>query len=306
MNVKEAEEHRRVVEIVLGRALEGRDRVAELGTAERAKSSPAQAGRTAGVFSLIIAYMQRLAFREDADTKADEREAIEEEALAEEAERKAAEEKLAAAAAARQKEARHTVEENATAKAQARAAAHERSEADLSHERARTHALEQMLAARADEQKLIAQERARTQALEQQLAIRQNDQKLRAPAAWPAKAGLPSGQRKLRQHWPRVLAASAMLLLLLGGGAGYAVFSSSRSPDTVASQAAAGLAAATPVTAPAADATVPVWIQVAGADSGFDQPGAQVPVCAEQSHCAPVNTLTHGVVGVLAAVQVAP
>jgi hypothetical protein len=49
-----------------------------------------------------------------------------------------------------------------------------------------------------------------------------------------------------------VLAVSAMLLLFPSGGADYAVFSS-RSPDTVASQAAAGLAAATPVTAPAAD-----------------------------------------------------
>jgi len=207
MNVKEAEERRRVAEIVLGHALEGRDRVAELGTAERAKSSPAQAGRTAGVFSLIIAYMQRLAFREDADTKADEREAIEEEALAEEAERKAAEEKLAAAAAARQKETRYTVEEQAMAKAQARAAAQERSEADLAHERsrnqelehqlaaradeqnllaqerARAQALEQQLAARADEQKLLAQERAHNQALEQRLSIRQNDQKLLAPEA---------------------------------------------------------------------------------------------------------------------------
>src|ERR1044071_4118920 len=127
MNVKEAAEYRRVAEIVLGRALEGRDRGADLGTAERAQSSPVQAGRPAGVFSLIIAYMQRLTFREDADTKADGREAIAEKALAED-ERKAAEEKLAAAAAARQK-ARHTVE--AMAKAQARAAAQERPEADL-------------------------------------------------------------------------------------------------------------------------------------------------------------------------------
>src|SRR5260221_9363097 len=113
MNVKEAEERRRVAEIVLGHALEGRDRVAELGTAERAKSSPAEAGRAAGVFSLIIAYMQRLAFREDADTKADGRAGIEEKALAEHAEWKAAEEKLAATVAARQKEARQTGEEKA-------------------------------------------------------------------------------------------------------------------------------------------------------------------------------------------------
>ena len=44
-----------------------------------------------------------------------------------------------------------------------------------------------------------------------------------------------------------------LLLVLGGGGVGYAVLSSSRSPDPVASHAAEGLAAATPVTAPAAD-----------------------------------------------------
>src|SRR5262245_54729735 len=38
------------------------------------------------------------------------------------------------------------------------------------------------------------------------------------------------------------------------------------------------------VIALAADATVPVCIQVAGAESGFDHPGAHVPVCAEHNH----------------------
>jgi hypothetical protein len=338
---RKAEELLGVTEIVLGHALEGRDRMAELGAAEKAESSPAQAGRTAAVFSLIIAYMQRLAFREDADT-ADARKAMEEKALAEEAKRKTAEE-LAAVAVARAVRKVPEGKPNSDAEARERA---ERAEADLAQERARNQALKQQLsirqndqkllaqerariqalekqlAARADEQKLLAQERARTQALEQQLlirqndqkllaqerarthaleqqlsmhgagglrlgvpvladrltvrlaaaghqkllaqerartqaleqqlAIRQNDQKLRAPAAWPAKAALPLEQRKFRQHWPMVLAVSAMLLLFPGGGADYAVVSS-RSPDTVASQAAAGLAAATPVTAPAAN-----------------------------------------------------
>jgi len=247
---RKAEELLGVTEIVLGYALGGRDREAELGAAEKAESSPEQAGRTAAVFSLIIAYMQRLAFREDADTKADAREAIEEKALAEEAKRKAAEE-LAAVAVARAVRKAPEGKPNSDAEAKERA---ERAEADLAQERARIQALEKQLAARADEQKLLAQERARTQALEQQLAARQHDQDLRAPAAWPANSRLASAQRNFRQYWPRALAASAILLLFLGGGAGYAVFfSPSRSPDTVASQAAAALAAATPVTAPAAD-----------------------------------------------------
>jgi hypothetical protein len=50
---REAEERRRVAEIArdfeeLGRALEGRDRLARFDTAERAESSPAQAGQSAG------------------------------------------------------------------------------------------------------------------------------------------------------------------------------------------------------------------------------------------------------------------
>jgi|SRR5262245_6900671 len=50
--VREAEERRRVAEIAcdieeLGRVLEGRDRRARFGTAERAKSSLARAGQTA-------------------------------------------------------------------------------------------------------------------------------------------------------------------------------------------------------------------------------------------------------------------
>lgn len=108
---REAEEFRRVAEIVLGRALEGRDRLAEFGTAERAKSSPAQTGQTAGVFSLIGAHMRRLTFREDADTEADAREAFEENVLAEDAERKPGEEKLAAVAAAHREKARQAAKE---------------------------------------------------------------------------------------------------------------------------------------------------------------------------------------------------
>src|SRR5260370_5713653 len=115
-----------VAETVLGRALEGRDRLARVGTAERAKSSPAQAGQTAGMFSLMsggvlrltgraidiaqeayrgaIAQMQRLTGREEADTEADAREAVEDKALAEDAERKAA-----VAAAAEGKLAQETI-----------------------------------------------------------------------------------------------------------------------------------------------------------------------------------------------------
>src|SRR6266404_2873089 len=49
---REAEERRRVAEITreieeLGRALEGRDRLARFNTAERAEGSPAQAGQSA-------------------------------------------------------------------------------------------------------------------------------------------------------------------------------------------------------------------------------------------------------------------
>ena len=52
-SAREAEERRRVAEIAreieeLGRALEGRDRLARSATAERAKSSPAQAGQPVG------------------------------------------------------------------------------------------------------------------------------------------------------------------------------------------------------------------------------------------------------------------
>ena len=52
-SAREAEERRRVAEIArefeeLGRALEGRDRLARFDTAQRAESSPAQAGQSAG------------------------------------------------------------------------------------------------------------------------------------------------------------------------------------------------------------------------------------------------------------------
>ena len=212
--VREAEERHRMAEIAreieeLGSALEGRDRLARSGTAERAKDWPAQAGQPTGPFSLIsggalmltgraieiaqdayrgvVAEMQRLTARQNAETEADARKAAEENALADE--RKAAEEKLAAVAATRPEEARQAAEEKAraeaareVAEAQARATAQEaeRAEADLAQERARSQALEQQLAAGADEQKLLTQERARNQALEQQLAARADEQKLLA------------------------------------------------------------------------------------------------------------------------------
>jgi hypothetical protein len=151
---RDEEELLRVAEIVLGRRLEGRDRLARSGTAESAKRPSAQAGQTAGMFSLMsggvlkltgraidiaqdayrgaVAQMQRLTVWEDADAEADAREAIEEKSPAEEAERKAAEENLAAVAGARREEARQAVEEKAldeaareVAEAQARAAAQE-------------------------------------------------------------------------------------------------------------------------------------------------------------------------------------
>src|ERR1700751_1987239 len=50
---REAEELRGVAEIVLGRALEGRDSLAMSGIGQRAKSSPAQRAQTAGVSSLF-------------------------------------------------------------------------------------------------------------------------------------------------------------------------------------------------------------------------------------------------------------
>jgi len=215
---REAEELRCVAEIVLGRALEGRDRLARVGTAERTKSSPTQAGQTAGMFSLmsggvlrpmgraidiaqeayrgVVAQMQRLTGREDADTEADEREAVEEKALAEDAERKAA---VAAAAegdlaqerarnqeleqqlSIRQNEQKLMAQERVRTQAlEQQLAARADEQKLLAHERVRTQALEQELAARADEQKLLAQERVRTQALEQQLAARADEQKLLA------------------------------------------------------------------------------------------------------------------------------
>jgi hypothetical protein len=202
---REAEEGRRVAEIAreideLGRALEGRDRLGRDGTAE-AKASPAQAGQTAGPFSLMfsralmltgraigiandayrgaVAEMQRLTTRQNAETEADARKAAEENALAEE--RKAAEEKLAAVAAACREEARQSAEEQAraeagrdVAEAQARGAVQEaeKAEADLAQERARSQAFEQRLAALGDE---LAQERARSHELEQQLVARGNE-----------------------------------------------------------------------------------------------------------------------------------
>jgi hypothetical protein len=219
---REAEDYLLVAEIVLGRALEGRDRLAGFGTVERAKSSPAQAGQAAGVFPLMsgallkltsraidfaqeayrgaVAQMQRLSFREDADTEADAREAIEEKVLAEEAERKAAEDKLAALAAARREEARHSAEEKAidegareVAEAQARDAAQEAAkrqtaeDARLKAEEAARKASEGKPKSDAEAKKHaeraeaeLAQQRARTKELEQQLAARADEQKLLA------------------------------------------------------------------------------------------------------------------------------
>src|SRR5258708_14086440 len=185
---REAEELLGVAEIVLGRALEGRDPLARGGTAERAKSSPAQAGQTAGILSQMsggvlrltgraidiaqeayrgaVAQMQRLTGREDADTEADAREAVEEKAVAEDAERKAA---VAAAA-----EGNLAQERVRNQELEQQLSIPQNDQKLVAQERARTQALEQQLAARGDDQKLLAQERVRNQALEQQLAARRN------------------------------------------------------------------------------------------------------------------------------------
>ncbi|MBS0525774.1 MAG: hypothetical protein JSS04_19250 [Proteobacteria bacterium] len=141
---REAEDLRRVAEIVSGRPLEGRDDLAIFfGTADGAKSSPAQAGQTAGKFSQMsgevlkltgravdiaqdayrsaVAQMKRLSGRENADTEPDAPEAIEEKAVAEEAERKAPWEKLAAIAA--EEKARQAAEEKTAKDGTAREAA---------------------------------------------------------------------------------------------------------------------------------------------------------------------------------------
>jgi hypothetical protein len=250
-----------VAEIVLGRRLEGRDRLAGSGTAESAKGSPAQAGQTAGMFSLMSGavlkltgraidivqdalrrldtQMQRLTGRQDADTEAGAREAIGEKSPAGEAERKAAEEKLAAVAAARREEARQAAEDaRLKAEEAARKAAEgkpksdaeakeraERAEADLAQERARTQALEQQLAARGDEQKLLAQEPARTQALEQQLSIRQDDQELLAPEA-PDNLEMARlmAQARLLLDQGNIIAARSVLERAAESGSALALF----------------------------------------------------------------------------------
>jgi hypothetical protein len=185
---REAEE-RRVAEIAreieeLGRALEGRDRPARFGTAERAKGWPAQVGQTAGAFSLTsggalmlmsraieiaqdayrraVAEMQRLTARENAETEVDARKAAEENALAEE--RKAAEEKFAAVAAARREEAPQAAEDaplKADEAARKPAEGKPKSDAEAKEQAERAEAA-------------LAQERARTQELELQLAVRRD------------------------------------------------------------------------------------------------------------------------------------
>jgi hypothetical protein len=199
-----AEEFRRVAELVLGHALEGRDRLAEFGTAERAKSSPAQAGQTARVFSQMsgevlkltgraiyvareayrgaVAQMQRLTGREDADTEADARETFEERALAEDAERKAGEAKLAASATI-DEAAREVAEAGARAAAQKAAKRQTAEDAPLKAEEAARKAAEGKPKADAKEQAEraeagLAQERARNQELEQQLAAGADERKL--------------------------------------------------------------------------------------------------------------------------------
>jgi hypothetical protein len=237
---REAEELRRVAEIVLGRALEGRDSPTSLGRAERAKSSPAQAGQTAGKFSLTsgdvmkvtgraidiaqdayrdaVAQMQRLTRREDADTGADALEAIKEKALAEEAARKAPEEELAAVAAAHQEEARQLAEEDKAmdgagsevAEAQPRAAAQEAAKRQrkrrarrLKGSQSRIRKPKQAERAEAD----LAQERARTQELEQQLVARGDQQKPLVPEGAPARE--LEQQLSIRQIDQKLLALAA-------------------------------------------------------------------------------------------------
>src|SRR6516164_3601741 len=170
-----AEEFRRVAELVLGHALEGRDRLAEFefGMAERAKSLPAQAGQTSGMFSQMsgevlkltgraiyvareayrgaVAQMQRLTGREDADTEADARETFEERTLAEDAQRKAGEAKLAASATI-DEAAREVAEAGARAAAQKAAKRQTAEDAPLMAEEAARKAAEGKPKADAKEQ----------------------------------------------------------------------------------------------------------------------------------------------------------
>jgi len=169
---REAEERRRVAEIV-------RD-IEELGwkveiTAERAKSSAAQAGPSGGRVGepstpesepLPILADMSSAPKEDppkvgmfATIPASPQAAEDARFKAEEAARKATEGKPKSDAEVREEA--------------------ERAGADLAQERARSQAPERQRAAREDEQKLLAQERARSQALERQLA-RADDHKVLA------------------------------------------------------------------------------------------------------------------------------
>ena len=105
---REAEKLRCVAEIVLGRALEGRDSLARFGTTERVKRLPSQAGQAAAKFSLMSGGILRLTGRAIDITHDAYRDAVaqlkrlnrQEAADTEEAERKPPKHKLAAETAA--------------------------------------------------------------------------------------------------------------------------------------------------------------------------------------------------------------
>jgi hypothetical protein len=152
---REAEKLLCVSEIVLGRALEGRDSLARVGTAERMKRLPSQARHAPANFSLMsgaiskltgraiditqdayrgaAAQMKRLTRQEDADTEAGARQAIKGKALTEDAERRPPKQKHAADTAARREPPCQAAQGKAVmdqvprevTEAQPRAAAHE-------------------------------------------------------------------------------------------------------------------------------------------------------------------------------------
>jgi hypothetical protein len=229
---REAEEGRRIAEIAreieeLGPALEGRDRLARFGTAERAEGSPAHAGQSAGAFSPMsggvlkmgraieivrdayrraVAEMERLTAHENGEANSVGRRAVEEKVAPEAAARRASRETAEAQARTAAQEAveRQTAEDACFEADEALHKPPEGIEADLIQERARAQDLERQLTIRENDQKLLVQERARAQQLEQQLAIRENDQKMLAQER--ARAQELEQQLAARQDSQKLLA----------------------------------------------------------------------------------------------------
>ena len=238
---REAEKLRCVAEIVLGRALEGRDSLARFGTTERVKRLPSQAGQAAAKFSLMSGGILRLTGRAIDITHDAYRDAVaqlkrlnrQEAADTEEAERKPPKHKLAAETAASPKTTCRANEEKSAmdraagevTEARPRAAAQKaakrtpaenpRLEAEeilptrrrkrrakpLAGSRSRMRTPE---AERAEAD--LAQERARSQELEQ---IRKDDQKLLAQAL--ARIQELEQQLSIRQNGQNPLAPKAHL-----------------------------------------------------------------------------------------------